>query len=129
MTAAAGLSRAFWSGRRVFVTGHTGFKVLADGPAATAWRGAAWLCARTSLRAQYLYAADVGLAGGLSIAIQTERRPQAAIAEAAPEIALHPRASAGATGASTVETFSTTSSALRRFSRPHRRRSPFSAWW
>jgi CDP-glucose 4,6-dehydratase len=24
--AAAGLSRAFWSGRRVFVTGHTGFK-------------------------------------------------------------------------------------------------------
>ncbi|WP_439543765.1 CDP-glucose 4,6-dehydratase [Hyphomicrobium sp.] len=111
MTAAAGLSRTFWSGRRVFVTGHTGFK-------------GGWLMGllhRLGADAQgyalappsgpcVFTAADVPRFGGSTFGdIRDGPRLQAAMAEAAPEIVLHLAAQAlvRPARADPIETFST----------------------
>ncbi len=111
MTAAAGLSRTFWSGRRVFVTGHTGFK-------------GGWLMGLLQrLGAEphgyalappsepnVFTAADVARFGSSTLGdIRDGARLQAAISEAAPEIVLHLAAQAlvRPARADPIETFST----------------------
>ena len=111
MTAAAGLSRTFWSGRRVFVTGHTGFKGgWLMGLLQRLGADAHGYALAPPSEPNVFTVADVSRFGSSTIGdIRDGARLAAAMADAAPEIVLHLAAQAlvRPARANPVETFST----------------------